>query len=253
MLYRFFGAESGADAVKCLGYICHDHTLLARAPTAFNDPFEFKVAIDFDAEENVIRRRYFEDNPTNTATDYEKWRTGFTGNFKWWLSQETRKHLMSSCGVLCFTNSDDNHLLWSHYATDHRGFCVGFDESIASGISGVKGHGPVTYQCDAPVFRYYYDKAEAFATKVFSYKSDRWAYEREYRIVVEQAGVVAFPESALREVILGCRAYGELRTYADTRLDKVNFGFFQMVEDFYAYSLRKERIEPDVRLMTSFF
>jgi hypothetical protein len=253
LLYKFLGAESGPDAVKLLECVCNDHTLRASAPTSFNDPFEFKVSLDFEAEEDVIRHRYFEDNPNTNDADYNKWRAEFTDQSKWWACQQTRAALLSSSGVICFTTMEDNHLLWSHYATQHMGFCVGFDDSITRGLPGVERHGPVAYRREAPGFRFYYDKPEAFAKKAFLFKSDCWAYENEYRVVVDRQGLVKFPGSVLREVILGCRAYPELRRYADQRLDKVEFGFYQMVENFRAYSLTKKRIEGSARYMSSFF
>jgi hypothetical protein len=253
VLYKFVGAKTGAEARDLLKFYCEARTLRANGPTTFNDPFEFKVAFDFDAEEEVIRRRYVEDNPDNVEADYVKWREGFTWNFKWWLAQETRRKLMAPFGVICFTTIEDNHLLWSHYAAQHKGFCVGLDESITQSMTGVQRCGPVKYQREAPKFRYYYDSPDTFAEKVFAYKSDRWAYESEYRIVLDRQGDVAFPERGLREVILGCRAYSELREYADNHPTSLDITFFQMVEDFADYSLKKVSIERGVRMMSSFF
>jgi hypothetical protein len=38
-----------------------------------------------------------------------------------------RDHMCAKRGVLCFSRSWSNPLLWSHYADKHRGVCLGFD------------------------------------------------------------------------------------------------------------------------------
>jgi hypothetical protein len=38
-----------------------------------------------------------------------------------------RAQLRKEIGLLCFSRSWDNLLLWSHYAASHTGFCLGFD------------------------------------------------------------------------------------------------------------------------------
>src|ERR1700733_7795266 len=35
--------------------------------------------------------------------------------------------LLNQCGVLCFSRSWQNALLWSHYGDKHRGICLGID------------------------------------------------------------------------------------------------------------------------------
>lgn len=37
------------------------------------------------------------------------------------------KNSVQNTGVICFSSSKNNILLWSHYANGHTGFAVGFD------------------------------------------------------------------------------------------------------------------------------
>jgi Protein of unknown function (DUF2971) len=143
--------------------------------------------------------------------------------------------------------------MWSHYASQHQGFCVGFDETALARLEGIIGQGPVRYQVDAPMFRYYFDPPELLEKQVFACKSKLWKYEREYRIVFNRSGTVGFPKAALKQIIIGCRAYMELRAYADHHCEKAEIEFFQMCEDFRAYRLRKEVVRKNVTIMSSFF
>lgn len=253
MLYKFYGASSGSEALKLLKYVCKDATIRASDPRSFNDPFEIKVAFDFDADDEVIRARYFADNPSSSDADYAEWRKGFTGNFKSHYSQTARTTMLSSCGVICLTLSEENHLLWSHYAANHQGFCIGFDDAIVERLPGVLGHGPVTYQRKAPVFRFYRDPPEIFPRSAFFYKSDCWSYEQEYRVVTDEQQIIQFPKTCLREVILGCRAYPDLRRYAQREINDVEFRFFQMVEIPDEFSLKKSPIQQGRFIMSSHF
>jgi hypothetical protein len=143
--------------------------------------------------------------------------------------------------------------MWSHYASSHKGFCVGLDENQLAALPEVQGHGPVDYQHEAPAFRFFHDDQTEFFRKAFTYKSKAWAYEQEYRILFERSGLVAIPHSAIREVILGCRAFPELREFARKRCASAGNFWMQICEDFSAYRLSKRAIEKDVFVMSSFF
>ena len=94
-----------------------------------------------------------------------------------------------------------------------------------------------------------------FEKRVFGCKSSLWAYEQEYRLILDRSGIFGFPRTALQQVILGCRAYPELKAYANQYADPTvnQFGFYQMCEDLHAYRLKKLPISRDTTLMSSLF
>jgi len=155
MLYKYVSASNAEEALSRINFYCEERSFFASRPTSFNDPFEFKIAIDLEGSEEIVRERYLLENNGKTNDDFEEWRAAIGPNHGWWLSQETRKTLLSQCGVLCLSKIDDNHLMWSHYASCHRGFCVGFDETALQRVEGVCGYGLVSYQVAAPQFRFY--------------------------------------------------------------------------------------------------
>src|SRR5262245_5562359 len=63
VLFKYVRAEKGRYALGLLKCFCEKHTLMASPPTSFNDPFEFKFSVDFDADEATIRERYFLNKP----------------------------------------------------------------------------------------------------------------------------------------------------------------------------------------------
>jgi hypothetical protein len=252
MLYKYVGAENGADAVRLLQCFVENHTFKASAPSTFNDPFEFTLAIDFDANPVTVRERYFADNPHACVADYDEWLKTFE-NSKWSVHQETRAELLGTFGVLCLSAVEDNHLMWSHYASNHRGFCVGIDEQELLKVKEVCGHGYVGYHHKLPVFRYYFDDPIQFFQKSIASKSHLWAYEREYRVITKESGIFELPPSAIQQVVLGCRAYKEVLDYARARCSLTENVWFQMCENFSEYSLSKLPLTENVVRMSSFF
>ncbi len=253
MIYKYVGAKCGAKALKYLKCFCEEYKIKISEPTSFNDPFEFKVSIDLDADEATMRERFFQDNENALQTDYDDWQQSRTGRSYWWIKQETRRELLSQFGVFCASQIEGSHLMWSHYTENHTGFCIGLDESQLTALNGLQGHGLVEYRDEAPLFRYYIDPPERFGELAVACKAKSWAYEHEYRFVFDRAGFLEFPSTALKEVILGCRAYPELRSYASQHCGDKKITFHQMVEDFQAYRLNKRMIVENTNIMSSFF
>lgn len=106
--------------------------------------------------------------------------------------------------VLSLAESNDNILMWSHYADLHRGICIEFDTSIPGTIfSKAK---KVLYVNKFNDFVLKSDKEREVATHISSFtKSKLWKYEDEWRILEQEEGCYSFPAECITGVILGCR------------------------------------------------
>ena len=253
MIHKYYSKSNGKDCVDLLAAISGAGGFIPSAPKSFNDPFEFKVKLSFDADESVIKRRYFDDNPGRTDKDYQGWRQGLDSQFQWWLINDVRNKLLKQFRVICFTMAENNHLMWSHYACNHQGFCIGFDESRFNRVPGFVASGPIEYGTDAPEFNYYTDTQEDLTKAAFFHKSSEWAYEKEYRVVLDTDEAFAIGGDGIQEVLLGCRAYSELRSFANDELEGAGFPYFQMAEDYGRYSLGKKLVQKNTFVMSSHF
>ncbi len=83
-----------------------------------------------------------------------------------------------SLGVICLTEDADNHLMWVHYAKQHKGFVVGFKtaDPLFAEPTNLR---PVLYR---PVPASLISDVEPPLDICF-YKSDEWSYEKEWRYV----------------------------------------------------------------------
>lgn len=251
MIYRFFSASNPIEARGLLETILVKRTLRPSRINGFNDPFECKVALDLDASVDAKRTKFFSDNPNATESDFNHWMDNMVS--LWWLEQETRSTLLREFGVTCFTEDWNHHLFWSHYASHHTGFCIGFESDVLSEWDAHIAFGNVTYSKDAPICnRFTESDAEIFRKAVFT-KADCWAYEREVRMAFSGFDERVMPEGAIREVIIGCRATNELRQFARHATFE-GVAFSQASEVLREYRLSRDPFDTKViASMTSHF
>ena len=115
-----------------------------------------------------------------------------------------RKFTAAKLGLLCFSKSWRNPVLWSHYADEHKGFCLGFDVP-ASCLHEVK-YVPERLQFEQLV------PDEGQLQQLLRTKFKDWGYEGECRRIVrlhnacEADNLHFWPfgsDLELREVVLG--------------------------------------------------
>jgi hypothetical protein len=130
-------------------------------------------------------------------------------------------------GILSLTKSNNNGLMWAHYADSHKGFAIGFDSESPFFKSGKSNEGlrEVKYSSQRAIVPYGGLKSLdsdglAKANEYFFFtKSENWRYEEELRILasLKKADSIPckvegydlclfnFPKECVKEVILGYR------------------------------------------------
>ena len=91
-----------------------------------------------------------------------------------------RQDLIDRWGLVCFSKTWRNPVLWSHYGDKHKGFCLGFDvpdEKIIQ-INYTKN------RLDLDILRLYENGKldESHMLRLFKTKFYDWRYEREVRV-----------------------------------------------------------------------
>ena len=174
------------------------HEIYFSSPASFNDPFDCKVLlsgkgtedqkIDFITETYGIKR--------DLAV---KGLAANPGIFETALARVQANFL----GVYCLSELSDGILMWSHYASAHRGICLVFAREVFSDRV-VK---PITYPSNNE-----YPKANLFASSkdewrdaILLTKAKHWAYEREWRVIDSRGpGYYAIEPNWLIGIIFGC-------------------------------------------------
>ncbi len=238
MLYKYVGHENIKQVIEYLNFFIEEGTILASKPISFNDPAEFKIIFDFDAEPEIIKEKYFSDNPSHSYIDFKKWYESFDEQYKWHMSYTLRETYLSQNGTICLTRDNDNYLMWSHYAHSHTGFCIGFDDSIVDCIDDYAVFGDVNYTNSIPRFNYFTENLEKFAAAMFLHKGLQWAYEKEFRIITDRWGAKKIDKSLIKEIVIGCRAPYQLQEFVSKTIS-TDIKVSKMGLSHDTYSLRK--------------
>jgi len=89
---------------------------------------------------------------------------------------KTKADMSKTKGILCFSESWRNPVLWSHYADRHKGLCLEFEIPITE-------LGKVEYRDSRLPLPKKID--ETFMQRLLYTKFKHWEYEQEYRIYIQ--------------------------------------------------------------------
>ncbi|KZR47141.1 hypothetical protein A3N68_03305 [Enterobacter asburiae] len=131
MLYKYVGNVDDDKVIEYLDAFIEKGTVYASKALEFNDPAELKLIFDFNAEFGVIKQRFHQARPDRTEQEFWVWYKSFDENSRWGIENSMREHTLTTKGIVCLTRDYDNYLMWSHYASSHTGFCIGFDDAFS--------------------------------------------------------------------------------------------------------------------------
>ena len=183
------------------------------SPLGFNDPYDcaLKAGIEDPSDHDIkkIREHYLgnTDLPISARNEFE---TKSIEDLKKIIIKGARSALkiqsesfLKNNGVSCFTERNDDLLMWSHYGGRYKGFCLEFNTEHEPFTKLRK----VTYTKEMPqisaakmLIHGDYDQI----LKLFCTKSDAWWYEKEWRSIHKEAGTLfTYEAQALKSVYLG--------------------------------------------------
>lgn len=237
-------------------------------PESLNDPLDCRIPLGeilqatIDSTTETTERRSLEtlrDRTVRDKTTHEPIRI-----------HEAASTLIRNCGVLSLSKCEKDALMWSHYGGEHRGICIGFAASFFLELDKawekheLVGMQEVEYRPTPPFQHFFTENAKRRASlseqedldglsklddnypseliiSTLLAKSDKWAYENEFRVVAQKPHLLKFPASAVKEVIFGTQANdGDIATARNVlstaewhhiQYKKVNFqiGTFEML------------------------
>ena len=85
--------------------------------------------------------------------------------------------------VCCFSKNATNHLLWSHYADSHKGFCVRYNTEVLLRDVQPSTYGDVVYSDEALDLFSVLNSNINIANDIIFRKSKCWSYEDEVRCI----------------------------------------------------------------------
>lgn len=241
-LYKYYRADQRTlDAIR-------NNKMWYSAPSSFNDVFDCDITID----ENILFDGIIKSNP-----DTRNIRKGSTvwHDLRQSCIREIGKlksvfdQMKDTTGISCLSEEDDSLLMWAHYAGNHCGMCVEYELleiNQALGFTPV----PVVYS-DEKINLHIDDmeRTERIIVESVTTKSPEWSYEKEWRIIRDEAACGerwnAEKKGALLDmispsaIILGCMASPEFSEEVQTYCEQNRIKLYKMQKSKIKYCLEK--------------
>ena len=202
------------DNVEWTKRIFVDNEIYFAAPIDFNDPFDSKIRHfypDSEAEREAFLKEwahYSFPNCPHEILDHQvrdKVREGKDISDMEQLCDHLTCYMQKQSAVFCMTETNDNILMWAHYADQHTGFCLEFstDNPLFSRARQVIY---TRYLPKQSVIEFFTAKERPLPLYLVT-KAEDWAHEKEWRLGDPGSGLgpQEYPSEALTGVILGCR------------------------------------------------
>jgi len=186
------------------------HQIYFASPNTFNDPFDCRINYNFSCLSDKDREGYIDDrieflkevkrvDESNEKFERNSIRKELEYPEK--LHKEFNEIYNSRIGVFCCCQDEEikkgwqNILMWSHYANDHKGFCVGFykdklncevksnlpNQMLKGGLVDYNEEFPILKPL-VPISKNMNEIGKNYMTGVKT-KAINWEYENEYRLV----------------------------------------------------------------------
>jgi hypothetical protein len=179
--------------------------LWAPSPTIFNDPFECRLQrAESPRGLDVLRSQNHHLDSLSDGKLVEQAIAQYEAEFSKW-------------GLVCFAQHPNNILMWPHYADQHRGMCLGFENKKPLSDCGVY---PVDYRRGYPELTF--DEVwhrEGLARVLFT-KHEGWAYECELRWIKTEGSQLTDYPGKLCRVIFGARTPLEASNLVQALVDQ---------------------------------
>ncbi|MBY8974625.1 DUF2971 domain-containing protein [Rhodobacteraceae bacterium NNCM2] len=169
------------------------------------------------------------------------------------VASDLREELFSEHGVISFSKTWKEPLLWSHYADNHRGLALGFDLKPRIGFE-VKYTTARLILPSADEEKYIFGERIAFWDAIKRTKFKPWSYEKEVRMFpsiegsINENGMLFRPFSHigdLKEVVIGASYQAVKNSQLERQLRDRGVDFTTARLGFEDFSVTSE---PDEKL-----
>ena len=198
-VYKYVSFES---AVKIL----ENNTLKFSKPKDFNDPFDCKSEIEIYGGINEIAAYLssFKKQREENSIQQRAYLLSVNPQFKYRVLVVPILEAIEDMNICCFSEIENNILMWTHYSNNHTGICLKFD--ISKDLECFSLPIKVIYSESFHKFNLLKNFKDGIVN-IPRYKSKDWEYEKEVRMVKVIGGELfqPFKKESLVEVIFGLR------------------------------------------------
>jgi hypothetical protein len=216
-LYRYRSIEDGDKLCRELKSIC-DHTLWGSQFLRLNDPMEGT----YNASAHLVKHR-----------NYAAMKDFIFGE-------------KAALGICSFSETNDNPIMWAHYADQFTGICIRYDfDRLKRSLPDDVEFARVKYSESAQEIRLDSLREANLAKSILSTKGQTWLYEREWRMFSPQADAnVTASIICVSGVYVGSRIDGNKRQHVEAVLRGKNIPVSKMKLDGYSIKFESHGRKP---------
>lgn len=224
-LYKFRSLTS-ADDLKFTKDIVVGNRLYFASAATFNDPFDSVPNVTLAGSGTKIREAYKRSiEVALVGSPRAEKRRALAAILKVPLDDIQEKLRNSGSlrsrqiGICSLSERWDHVLMWSHYAANHTGVCLGFSTSPDSHLTFAQR---VTYSDERPVVDWTSPEKDEALFRALLTKAQFWDYEKEWRLFdpARGSGAWPFPSEKLEVVIFGANVEPERKRLVQTWLNE---------------------------------
>lgn len=183
-MFKFYNLPDIDTVEKIIG---NSPTIKFSSAFDLNDPFELKFNLKVDPNSEKEKIEFFNNFPEKTLADFSEWQNQVTDQFLWYTEQEQRNGIAQTITLSCFTENNQNNLMWSHYTNNHQGICVEYSEELFKYFKSLDNYlvsNQVIYSNEPPTVENF-ESIESKAKKMLFNKQSEWKYEKEHRVILQ--------------------------------------------------------------------
>lgn len=257
-----------------LGLLEHGELYFSK-PSKFNDPFDCRIEYDSNISLEIFEK-ILAKSKLSEKQKYE-YIEKFKQNPQEIISQLNESFQFDHLNIFCLTKDEKNILMWSHYAQNHTGICIGFKAYLFHGSYIIKTKEIYTnddytnpdnfndnkyiiltrikYRNNMPSkYKIAQDDYDALV-KFTTHKAPQWGYEQEYRVIIpnkflreriKRKQIICVEKTEIGEILFGIKTPDHIKekiidiikTYPDPKPN-----VYQCVSIKGQYAISKEKIE----------
>jgi hypothetical protein len=251
-LYRYMSIEKGVSLID-------NYQLNVSSPLDFNDPYDCDPSLITISEDFILKTikqnpfsKGFTSSPNfKNSHIFKKTVADFRRN----KSKLIKNKILSRVGIACFTEKNDNKLMWAHYARNHAGICIEFSiEKLIDCFSQIalieksKSGFFLTIKYDTKKENYIYGGEDNNTSSLLLWlktKSIDWEYEKEVRFIWPRwdGADITLPSSVIKNVYLGYKIKDEdeekLKSLCKTNFPDASIYKMELSEEEYGLNAIK--------------
>jgi hypothetical protein len=132
--------------------------------------------------------------------------------------------------------------MWSHYANQHKGFCIGFVRKNDNLLGDINRTKPVEYDCNYPEADPLDENGNydhSIFTKMLFTKAKNWEYEKEWRLVYNEGDKEEPLPADISILIFGLKMLVEHKaTIRNILVGQPNIQYQQATKEEYQFRLK---------------